>query len=98
MSADNFKAVTEYLCRLNFHGGIVEVYRNEMSFDALFVDLLEEVIGHSEVDVAYSLDGKSDGVLAGVKYSVFSGNVILEFKEIISVFEFKYVLGFAGVN
>ena len=98
MSADNFETVSEYLCGLDFHGGIVKVYGNEMSLDALLIDLLEKVISHSEVDVANSLDGKSDGVFARVKYSVLSGYVILKLKEIVSIFEFKYVLGFSGVN
>ncbi len=62
------------------------------------VDLLEEVDRHAQVHIAYALDGKSHGVLAGIEHAVLSGAVVLELQQVIAVFQGEDVLGLAGIH
>ena len=98
MTADNFKSVTENFCGKNFHGGVFKVGGNIMGFNAGCVYFFEEIDGHSEVNVANTFDGKTNGVFARIKNAVFAGAVIFEFEEIVSVFKCEYVFGFSAVN
>ena len=69
-----------------------------MGLDAGGVDLLEEVDGHAEVDVAHALDGEADRVLARIEDAVLAGAVVLELEQVVAVLEGEHVLGFAGVH
>ena len=98
MAADDLQAVAEDLGGQDLHGGVLQVGGDEVGLDAGSVDLLEEVDGHAQVDVAHAVDGQAHGILAGIEHTVLAGAVVLELEQVVAVVQRVDVLGLAGIN
>ena len=69
-----------------------------MRLDASLIDLLEEVSGHAQVDLADSFDAETHRVRAGVEHPVNSGDVVFELEKVVPVLKCKDVLSLTCVN
>ena len=98
VAADNFETLAEYLGREDFHSGVSQICTYIVGLDACCVDLLEEIDGHSQVNIANALDSEADGILAGIEYAVLAGAVVLELEQVVAVIQLENILGLSGIN
>ena len=62
------------------------------------VNLFKEIDAHAQVHIANTVYRQAHGILTGIEHAVFSGAVIFEFKQVVTVIQCVNVLGFASVN
>ena len=98
IAADNLQTLAEHLGGQNLHGGILQVGGDVVGQDTGGIDLLKEIDGHTQVDVAHTLDGQTHGVLAGIEDAVLAGAVVLKLQQAVAVLQLVNVLSLAGVN
>ena len=75
---------------------IMKVKRCEVNMDTVSAEVFFDD-GHSQIHVAHTIDGKADGVFAGIEHAVLAGAVILEQQQAVSVGQCVNILGFTGI-
>ncbi len=69
-----------------------------MCSDTLFLQDFKKDFAHFQVLFADTVNFQTYCVCTWVKYAVFAGYCVFERQQIVAVFKFKYIFGFASVD